>query len=138
MKKKWILCFLILAILFPGTVLGAQSPEIQIQGKIIEAQPPAYINNGRTFVPLRYVTEALDFQVDWVEETQSVIIAKNGYSTITMTIGKSHCRFGDKEISLDAPPEIRGDRTFVPLRFISEALGYKVRWDDNTKTVYID
>jgi hypothetical protein len=41
------------------------------------------------------------------------------------------------EISTDVPPEIKNGRTMVPIRVISESLGYNVNWDDVTKTVKI-
>lgn len=138
MKKRSVLFILIIALLFPIGVSAASAPVIHIQGKKVDAVPPAYIKNGRTFVPLRYVTEALGFTVDWLEESQTVVIGKPGFSNLSLTIGRSIGRYGDKTIKLDEPPEIRGDRTFVPLRLISETLGYRVRWNNSTRTVYID
>ncbi|MDO5714633.1 MAG: copper amine oxidase N-terminal domain-containing protein [Tissierellia bacterium] len=138
MKKTWVTLFIIISLLLPIGVSAASAPQIQIQGKKVEAVPPAYIKNGRTYVPLRYVTEALGFTVDWIEDAQTVVIGKPGFSNLTLTIGKSVGRYGDKAIRLDASPEIRGDRTFVPLRIISENLGYKVQWINSTRTVIID
>ena len=42
-----------------------------------------------------------------------------------------------KTISLDAPPSIVDDRTFVPLRFVSEALGASVQWFSESRTIKI-
>jgi len=39
---------------------------------------------------------------------------------------------------LDVPPFIYSGRTYVPLRFVSEALGKEVRWDDQNRVVYIE
>lgn len=43
----------------------------------------------------------------------------------------------DSEIKPETPPYIESGRTMVPLRFISEALGEKVDWKSETKTVVI-
>ena len=138
MKKQWLIVVTILFLLFPFGVFAASTPQIQIQGKKMEAVPPAYIKNARTYVPLRYVTEALGFTVDWFEDSQTIVIGKPGYQNLALTIGKNVGRYGDKTIQLDATPEIIGSRTFVPLRIISENLGYKVTWNNNLQMVVID
>lgn len=42
-----------------------------------------------------------------------------------------------KDIASDAPPFIQNGRTFVPIRFVAEALGYPVSWDSKTRTVNV-
>ena len=42
------------------------------------------------------------------------------------------------EVSSDVPPQIIEGRTMVPIRWVAEALGAEVRWDDDSNTVYID
>lgn len=42
------------------------------------------------------------------------------------------------ETDVKAPPFIYNDRTYVPLRFVSEALGADVGWDSKTKTAIIN
>lgn len=42
-----------------------------------------------------------------------------------------------RDIACDVPPFIKDGRTFVPVRFIAEALGYPVKWDERTWTVYV-
>jgi hypothetical protein len=38
---------------------------------------------------------------------------------------------------MDVAATIYGHRTFVPLRFVMEALGAVVNWDDETQTIEI-
>lgn len=42
-----------------------------------------------------------------------------------------------KEIACDPPPFIQDGRAYVPVRFVSEALGYPVKWDPNTYSIMI-
>jgi len=49
-----------------------------------------------------------------------------------------HSAIDGKEVSLDVPAFINGARTYVPLRFIGEALGRYVDWDQTERAVYID
>lgn len=102
--------------------------------KKIDAKP--YISNGRTFVPLRVITEGFGAEVIWVPETKGINITL-GDRVISMQIGSTKAIINNKIIELDAPPEIRQGRTFVPIRFVSEALGATVDWNEKTRTVSI-
>jgi len=57
---------------------------------------------------------------------------------IELTIGKPMATVNSKAVTLDAPPIIMNDRTMVPIRFVAEALGCKVGWDEITQTVTIE
>jgi hypothetical protein len=54
-----------------------------------------------------------------------------------MQVGNPEALVNGKKVMLDAPPEIRSGRTFVPIRFISEAFGAIVEWDAATRTVTV-
>lgn len=43
----------------------------------------------------------------------------------------------DKEIKPDVPPQIIGGRVLVPARYVAEALGASVYWDEKTGIVFI-
>ena len=38
--------------------------------------------------------------------------------------------------SMDVAPYIKNDRTMLPLRYVAEAIGAEVRWDNTTRTAY--
>lgn len=115
---------------------AATSSEIKIvvSGKEIKPETPAYIENGRTMVPLRFISEALGEKVDWKADTNTVIIGDN---KATLRIGSNEISAAGKKITIDSPAVIKNSRTFVPLRAISEILGTKVEWDGATRTVSI-
>lgn len=96
----------------------------------------------RVMVPMRSIFEALGAEVEWNPDSRS-ITARSGSVTVLLTIGSSTAFIyspgenGTVAVNLDAPPVIVGDRTIVPLRFVSESLKAAVRWDGSTRTVYI-
>lgn len=102
--------------------------------KKIDSKP--YISNGRTFVPLRIIAEGFGAEVVWVPETKGINITL-GDRVISMQIGSTKAIINNKVVNLDAPPEIKEGRTFVPIRFVSEALGATVDWNEKTRTVVI-
>lgn len=82
---------------------------------------------NRTYVPVRFVSEALGADVEWVGDEQKVKITKAD-KLITLTINNKEAYVNDSVLVLEAPPVIVNDRTMVPLRFVSEALGEVVGW----------
>ena len=93
--------------------------------------------NDRVLVPMRGVFEALGAKVDW-EEERNTAIAENDGVVIEVTIGSHQMLKNGEEIELDTAARMEGDRTLVPLRAVSEALGAKVEWEALLQTVYIE
>ena len=119
--------------------------EILLDGQAIEFDVPPQIVGDRTLVPFRAIFEALDYKVNWESDTQTVLAFSMDRS-ITMQIGNytvSTAEYGDDidpidtRIELDVPPQIVGDRTFVPVRAVAELSQYDVQWDEETYTVII-
>jgi micrococcal nuclease len=96
-----------------------------------------FIENSRTWVPVRFVAENLAASVYWSQEDQKVTIVQLD-QTISMTIGSSEIYvngLGGK--FMDVAPFIRDNRTWVPVRFVSENLGAEVSWNQDDKVVTI-
>ena len=101
-----------------------------------DAQP--FIDtNGRTQVPVRFVSEALGAQVDWNGDTKKVTVELNNRKVV-LTIDKKAYEISGQSFEMDTVALLIESRTFVPIRFVSEALGAKVSWNQNSKTVYIN
>lgn len=93
-----------------------------------ERQVTAYIEDDRTYVPIRFVAERLGAVVGWENNTRTVTVAKNGH-TVRMAIGSLTYTLDGVQRTMDAPAELVSSRTMVPIRFVTEALGYQVVWD---------
>ncbi|MDF2715878.1 MAG: copper amine oxidase N-terminal protein [Paenibacillus sp.] len=96
----------------------------------------AYMVDGRTMVPLRAIFERLNATVEWDDVTKSVTATKNT-TTVWLAIGQTDAKIGDKPATLDVPPMLINGNTFVPLRFVSEALGAQVSFDGDTSTAKV-
>lgn len=103
---------------------------------------PAGSTNGRTLVPVRLISEALDASVTWVPETRQIVILREG-STIVLTAGSATALVDGKQVALPDGVPAGGvkwegkESTMVPLRFVSEQLGAQVEWQGATATVAI-
>lgn len=95
-----------------------------------------FINDGRTLVPIRFISEAFGAEVNWNGDKREVTI-KQDKNTIKMTIDSNSYTINRKSFELDVPATVTQDRTFVPLRAVAEALGKKVAWDSRG-VIYIN
>lgn len=96
------------------------------QSVTLEAVP--FAPRGTTLVPIRAITEAFGGTVEWYGITKDVVIT-NGATTIKLRLGDKTAYVNDKPVvMLEAAQAING-RTVVPLRFISENIGYSVKWE---------
>ncbi len=120
----------------PAITMVIDSLYINIFGKIVKNDVAPKIVDGRTVLPIRVVAEALGADVDWDPDTQKVTITK-GDTVIELFIGKTIAYVNGEPVQLDVAPFIENDRTYLPVRFVSEYLGAIVNWDAETRTVII-
>ncbi|HBX24067.1 MAG TPA: hypothetical protein DEF34_10630 [Desulfotomaculum sp.] len=112
--------------------------EASVDGKpyTLDCEPYIDTEAGRTLVPLRFVSEALGADVEWLAETRQITIEDT--KMITLTLGSTDVTIDDENATIDCAPVLQtSGRTFVPLRFVSETLGAGVDYDDSTKVITI-
>lgn len=145
MKKKNVISkiFLLLLILSSFIFSGykIQKPiKIYINGQVVESDQPPLLIDNRTFVPIRVIAEDLGATVNYNNEDRIVTI-KRDKTNILLTIGDDIARISSdvetRPAILDAPAFLRNDRTYLPLRSISELFGMEVNWDGGKRAVYI-
>lgn len=116
------------------------APEISVtfDGVKMNFDVVPMIINDRTMVPFRAIFEALGCSVSYYgSKAGQVVTARKGDETLMLVIGDSKMSVAGKHIELDSPAMIVSDRTFVPLRAVSEAFGASASWDSATKTADI-
>ncbi|MBP8708175.1 MAG: hypothetical protein KBH94_05605 [Caldisericia bacterium] len=99
-----------------------------------------FIDRGRTFVPFRFIGEALGAEVGYTTDSNGrvkTVSYKLGNNSITLTIGQKEAIVNGKVMKMDVPPQIIQGRTVIPLRFVTEALGCNVDWNGETMTITI-
>lgn len=128
---------LMTTLLFPMKNVSAQeSIKLWINGNYVQTDTAPVIENNRTLVPVRVISENLGIPVEWNAENQQILLQK-GETVIAFEIGKAEYGFGDIPNSLDVAPKIINNRTMVPVRAISEIFENKVDWDNTNRTVVI-
>jgi len=102
--------------------------------------PSAYMKNGTTLVPMKPIFEALGATVSYDSATKKVTATK-GSKKIVIGVGNKTAYVDangtTSTINLSHPAEVYQGTTMVPLRFVSQALGAEVTFDEAKLTVYI-
>lgn len=118
-------------------VIGQNSYTADGQEKTMDAAP--FIENDRTYVPVRYLAYALgvaEKDVGWDGSTNTVTL-KLGGITLKMVIGSKILYVNGQPKQMDVAPLIVLGRTYLPARWVAEAFGYEVKWDEKTQAVLV-
>lgn len=96
-------------------------------GKALQTDASPIMVNNRILVPFRAIAQTMGANVFWNANTKQVTVQKNK-KVIFLTVQSSTATMNEQTVTLDAPPIIYKGRTFVPIRFVAEALDANVQW----------
>ena len=109
---------------------------VEVNGEILGFDTMPVIENDRTLVPLRFIFETLGAEVDWIADTNTALVNDED-TTIMFSIDNTTAVVNDVSKVMDVPARLINDKTLVPLRFLSEELGFDVEWNEETRTASI-
>jgi hypothetical protein len=144
MKRRVMNVFIVAILglsLFHATAIADTSAvSLQVDDKpytVSSGDPSPYINaDGRTMVPLRFISEGLGATVTWIPETNQAMIVK-GNTTIYVTVGLNQIVVNGTNVNMDTTAENTNGRMFVPARYVAESLGAEVDYNYDFNRVYI-
>lgn len=147
LKKRVYLILMSVLMVFSFAVSSVSAAKVnvtvQVDGKTVKfPDEKPYFENNRVLIPIRFVSEALGAKVDYKKETtgsrvERVVYVELNGKMIRMPVNSDIVLVGDTIVKLDVPARLQGSRVFVPLRFVSEALGATVNWNQSNKLVSI-
>ena len=98
-----------------------------------------YIKDGRTFVPVRYAAQAVGVAPENIMYADGkVTLIKGDNKVVQLTIGSNVMVINGISIAMDVAAELKDGRTMLPFRWVAQALGAKVNWDEATQTVTME
>lgn len=144
MKKSISLVLAATLAIFSAISASAASKDISVyldgyngaDGQKINFDIPPQTINGRTMVPIRAIFEAMGANVAWDEATNTSTSTKDS-TTVKMTLNSTTEYINGVAAEMDVTPVVIDGRTLAPARYVAEAFGYIVKWDEPTKSVLI-
>lgn len=141
MKRIISLIIAVVVMTMSTAVFADNSPSVYLNGEKMSftdnVNPYIDSESGRTLIPMRDIYQAIGAVVQWDEDTRTAIAVK-GDTYVTVQIGSTKAFVNSEEHTLDVAGVITNDRTFLPLRFVVEAMGAQVEWDNENYAVMIN
>lgn len=135
MKLNRIILVLIAIFLFSVNIFAAEKKiQIYLNDHLIQTSSEPIIDNGTTLVPMRSLFEAFGMDLKWDSITKT-IMATGDSITIKLIIGSNKGYVNGEEKLLSVPAKSINGNTMIPLKFVSQALGYNVNWDGSKITI---
>ncbi len=120
----------------------ADGVKINVNGKEINSDVECYIKDNRTMVPIRFIAEELGAEIRYNEPkgpapASFYVRAPYDQLGLSMYFGYPVGVISEGTFRSDVAPEIKNNRSMVPLRYIADYLNLDVKWEDETNTVYL-
>ena len=110
--------------------------------KELDTELYMYPAKGTAMIPLFGLIEEMGGEIEWIGDTQEINIgAASGRVEMQVqrkTIVAEHPNYGMIRYTLDVAPKIKDSKVYIPLRFVSEHLGYDVSWNGETREITIE
>ena len=123
---------------------------VRLNDKILGFDQPPVTENDRTLVPMRFLFEQMGAEVTWDDATQTAtatvpVTTEEEIQTfglaeeksVTFSVDNTMATVNGSAATMDVPARLINDKTMVPLRFLSENLGFNVQWDEATRTAIV-
>lgn len=132
----WAFVLVLVVGIYSATyALGPRPVRVVVEGTTLNVS--SQVINGRLMVPYRAVAERLGARVGWNAAERSVTVT-DGDTNLKLTVGQANAVSNGRKISLDVAPVLLNGRVLVPLRFLGTSLGWRVSWEDATRTARLN
>lgn len=147
-KATTLLAFLMLILVFAFPILAAPDHKAvfvvgqkgyTVDGQVMQMDAAAFVEQGRTYVPVRYLALALGVPEDniaWSPSAGTVTLTMDKV-TVVLAVGGKVMYVNDEPKQMDVAPVVRNGRIYLPARFVAEAFGYEVGWEPRNQAVLV-
>ena len=138
MRKKIIVVMMVITFFMTVSLTGFASDDIAvyIDNRPLYLEDRPIIQTERTLASMRGFFEALGAVVGWEPDTRTAVGSRGGI-TVRVPIDSMAPTVNGEVRTISVPAQIINGRTYIPLRFVSEALGDEVVWEGVTRSIWI-
>ena len=113
------------------------APYVCLNNTILAFEEPPVVEDGNMLVPMRFLFEQMGAEVAWDNDTQTATVMQNN-DNISFQINNATATVNDVPKTMNVPAKLVNDKTMVPIRFLSENLGYTVDWDGDANMAIVN
>lgn len=118
--------------------IGTKSYTVNGNPYSMDAAP--FVEQGRTYVPVRYLALALNVaekDIHWEKSTKTITLFMDNV-TVKLVVGSKTITVNGQAKEMDVAPVVKDGRSYLPARYVAEAFGYRVGWDPGTRRVRLE
>lgn len=121
----------------PTTTAKPAGIKVTLNGSPVTLKDPVLNDNGSTLLPVRALANLLGIQVDYNSDYK-IAIASNQDTILEIPLGLSQAVNNGQVVNIPNTKSVTyNNKTYLPVRFISEQLGISINYYSETKTVAI-
>lgn len=135
--KRFLPILIILVLLFQTAVFAETPIRIFLNDTQLALSSQPLVVSGVTLVPISDILRPIGADIGWDSVTRTATIKKDG-KEIIIIIGQNTATVNGQSVNMALPARIQNGRTMIPLRFVSESLGYYVQWDGVNRQIFVD
>ena len=113
------------------------APYVSLNNTILAFEEPPVVEDGNMLVPMRFLFEQMGAEVAWDNDTQTAMVMQNN-DNISFQINNATATVNDVPKTMNVPAKLVNDKTMVPIRFLSENLGYTVDRDGDANMALVN
>ena len=132
---SYIMTLVLSVSLIQGNLIAGTIPKVYLNGNKILMEQSPFIQDGTTYIPLR-ATEQFGFTVNWDNKTSTVTL-NDGKNIVVQVVGNKQVKVNNQMVDIGAPAIKKNGAVYVPIRFISNALGGQAIHDAKTNRINI-
>ncbi|MEG1880017.1 MAG: DHHW family protein [Oscillospiraceae bacterium] len=117
-------------------ISGDQYTTVVVDEKVIEFEVPPIQIDGNTLVSMREISDAFDTKISWDPKTQTTIAVHNGRE-MQFKINSDIAKVNRREYKMETPIYEISEKTFVPLKFVVEAIGATLEYNEGDDKILI-
>lgn len=137
MLKKLFLSLGILLCISTAALANDYPIHIRVNNEYVYTDTKPFIYQGRTYVPIRFIGNALKVDsIAWDQTLQTAVVKGYGQE-IRFPLGQHYAYVNGKKRNLSTPVMMANDRILIPVRFVAEIFGAEVNWNDQYQNVEI-
>ena len=140
-RLKIVVATILVSTALTGTVSAAENRSMnmyigEVKVKFNSNTGYPRTENGSTLIPLSLISQYMGYNTQWTQESQKVTIKKDD-TTIILTIGSNKATINGRTIVMDTKAQVYNNRTYIPLRFVTENMGATVEYKKVNGVSYV-